>query len=200
MADLRWSGFDRLIARLGAIADPDANPLMLEWETIVREDNRDGALRGVDRYDVPYVPVTYRPKISPPAKATKRQRNYAPADRRGVFAGLGDHPAGTNNNLTPAEYRLLGGKPLDPRGPNSRIITNLVTDHTTRPVGGIWSVFGMWEEVVSTTGYAFLHDLFVGDGRYGKIPARDPRGVRKAGRAKALTAAKRWLVNVVKGT
>jgi hypothetical protein len=200
MADLRWSGYDRLIARLGAIAHPDANPLMLEFEKIITEDNRDGALRGVDRYDVPYIPVTYRPKVAPAPKPTRRQRNNAPADRRGVFAGLGPHVAGTNNNLTSAEYRRLGGKPLDPRGPNSRIITNLGVGHDEAPsADGVWLAYGRWVDVVSTTGYAFLHDLFTGKGRFGSIPARDPRGVRKAGRAKALTAAKAWLVNVVKG-
>ena len=49
MATMTWSGFDRLIARLDRIAHPDANPLMLLWETIITEDNRAGVLAGTDK-------------------------------------------------------------------------------------------------------------------------------------------------------
>jgi hypothetical protein len=199
MATLEWAGYDRLIVRLGAIANPDAGPLMLEFERIILADNRDGALRGVDKNDVPYAPVTYRPKAPGPVKTTAVQRNNRPANRRGVFAGLGPSAAGENNNLTPAEYRLLGGPPLAPRGPHSRIVTNLAVDSNSAPVNGVWEAWGEWVEVASTTGKYFLPYLFEGKGRYGAIPARDPRGVRSAGRAKALAAAKTWLVNVVKG-
>jgi hypothetical protein len=196
MAKLEWVGFDRLIVRLGAIAHPDAGPLMLAFEDVIVEDNERGSLAGTDRYDVPYPAVTYRPIKSGPVKPAKRQVNN---DRRGVFAGMGPAAAGLNNNLSSYEYRRLGGPPLAPRGPASRIITNLVTDSDSTAVDGVWTAFGFWKEIVSTKGYHFMPDLWAGKGRYGAIPARDPRGVRSAGRAEALAAAKVWLANVVKG-
>lgn len=193
MASLTWPGYDRLIAKLGKMTNPDLGPLMLKFEGIIREDNREGNLNGFDKDGIPYPGVTYRPVPPGPVKTTRAQRNNVPADRRGIFAGMGPHPAGGNNNLTPAQYRLLGGPPLAPRGPHSRIITNLATDSDTKKVDGAWTAWGYWKEVVSTKGVYFLPYLFRGQGRYGRIPARDPRGVRPAGKQKAVAAAKTFL-------
>jgi len=187
MADLKWSGYDRLIARLGAIAEPDAEPLMIEFEAIIVADNRAGVLAGTDKDGGPMRAVTYRPIKTGARPTTDQQVNN---DRRGVFSGFGPAAAGLHNNLTSAEYRRLDGPPTAPRRENSRVITNLRSGHSDGPSDGVWIASAWWQEVVSTTGYEFLPDLFA---------IRDLRGVRPDGRAKALTAAKRWLSNVVKG-
>jgi hypothetical protein len=193
-ATFTWAGFGQMMGRLQRLADPDPIPLLEEWEEVIRRDNKRGILAGQDKDGNPLRPVTYRPK-GPPKRATKRQRNNAGA--RGIFAGLGPSAAGLHNNLTSAEYRKLGGPPLAPRGPNSRVITNLATVHSTAPVNGQWFADGYWDEVVSTKGVAFLKYHFDGAGR---LPKRDLRGVRPQGKREALRAMQDWARSLLRGT
>ena len=202
MASYSWPDYSRLAGMLNRLADPDPTPLLEEWEDVIREDNRRGILvTQTDCRGNPMVPVKYRPKGAP-QRPTRAQQNRA--GRRGVFAGLGPHAAGLNNNLTTSEYKRLGGPPLAPRGPNSRVITNLVTVHSTAPVGGEWFAAGYWDEVVSMRGVMFLPAHFTGanTGRGGrtKLPVRDLRGIRPQGRMEALKALKRWGRSLLKGT
>lgn len=44
MAQLTWSGYDQIRSQLGRPIDPDATPLMEEWEHIFVADNRRGVL------------------------------------------------------------------------------------------------------------------------------------------------------------
>lgn len=195
MANFSWDGFGRLTARLAKLSEPDANPLMEEWERVIVEDNRRGVLAGQDKDGISMRPVTYRPR-----RVKGKRTAVTPAQRnngRGVFAGLGPASAGFNNNLTSAEYRKLSGPPLAPRGASSRVITNLFTGHSTRPVNGVWFATGAWAEVVSTKGVPFLPYHFNGQGRN---PIRDLRGVRPQGRVLAVIALQEWGQSLVKGT
>lgn len=189
------SGLDRLVERFRKIANPDPKPLMLSLSKIVEDDNRKGVLAGIDCRGNPMPPVTYRPKPAP-IKLTRAQKNNPKKGaRRGVFAGIGAHPAGTNNNLTSAEYRRLAGPPLAPRGAFSRVITNLRFLFGEPVPGTQWELIGYWEEVVNTKGQRFLHYHFEGSGR---LPVRDLAGIRPAGVAKARNAARAWLIDQVR--
>lgn len=195
MASFQWNGFSQLMSGLDSLASPDPTPLLEEWEGVIRRDNKRGILAGEDKDGNPLKPVKYRPVGAPSTQRVKKhQRNNAGV--RGVFAGLGPHAAGLNNNLTSREYRFLGGPPLAPRGTSSRVITNLVTAHTTAPVGGEWAAFGWWDEVVSTKGVPFLiahfEGLATGRGHKVKLPVRDLRGVRPRGKQEALRALRKW--------
>lgn len=181
---LDTSGVDRLMTGLRALGDFDATPLMVTWTGLIEEDNRRGVLHGLDKDGVPMVAVKYRPKPPGPLKPNRSQRGGARANaKRGPFPfnALG----GVNHgNLTSAEYRLLGGTPLDPRDQFSRVVTNLKTGYgRTGPLDMQWYAMGYWDEVVSTKGVPFLRFHFDGEGR---LPRRDLRGVRPAGVAKAL--------------
>jgi hypothetical protein len=179
MATFSWDGFGKLTAVLGKLADPDATPLMEEWERIIVEDNRKGVLAGTDKDGKSMDPVTYRPK-GKAARVGARQRNNA----RGVFAGMGIHASGLNNNLTSSEYRKLNGPPLAPRRANSRVITNLFTQHGRDPgADNAWFAEGAWVEVEDTKGRPFLQYLF---------KKRDLRGVRPWGMKEAAKALQRW--------
>src|SRR6202034_3051404 len=97
-----------------------------------------------------------------PARPTAAQRNTKNSRaRRGAFAGFGLHASGLHNNLTAAEYKLLGGPPLAPRGAFSRVITNFMTDWA-KLRDGLWQVTFWWEDVVSTKGVPFLRYHFEG--------------------------------------
>jgi len=189
MATFEWTGYGQLMARVGDLVNPNAEPLMAQWEDVIVEDNETGILVAhTDCFDVPLKAVTYRPIRAGAKQPTKRQTNNS---ARGVFAGFGPSAAGLHNNLTGAEYRRLDGPPTAPRGRGSRVITNLVTDHTTAPdAGGVWEAFGMWEEVVTVKGEPFLQWLFL---------TRDLRGVRAAGRARAQALAYQWGMNLMRG-
>lgn len=195
-----WDGFDLLNAQLERLIDPDATPLMVEWEHILVEDNRRGVLAGLDKDGDPMPPVTYRPRgPRAPKRVSPKQRNRARSGRRGVFAGIGVHEAGTNNNLTRAEYERLSGPPLAPRGAYSRVITNYLTAHGRD--GNQWFAAGAWFEVVSTQGVPFLEAHFDGaaTGRnYAvKLPVRNLRGVRPEGIREASEAVETWITRLL---
>ena len=109
--------------------------------------------------------------------------------KKGIFAGFGPYASGLHNNLTTAQYRLLGGPPLAPRDQFSRVITNLkVTIGTPAMGANNWYAEGAWDEVVNTKGEPFLKYHFDGIG----LPRRDLRGVRPQGIAKAIDALRNW--------
>ena len=138
---------------------------------------------------------------------TKAARKYEPTSnecglvkkrtsKRGRFMGLGVMSSGVNNNLTSAQYRLLGGPPLAPRDQFSRVITNLKVTIGGPPNGSPnWYAEGAWDEVVNVQGQPFLKYHFDGTGR---LPRRDLRGVRPQGVAKAVDALRNWAKDAVR--
>ncbi len=132
-------------------------------------DNTRGVMAGIDANDQPMLPVTYRTGVAKPIKRTGRKRAI-PA--RGGF---------TAGGLTTAQYKLLTGPPLAPRGLGSRVITNLETGHST---GSPWFAVGAWRDVVDAKGRAFLKYAF---------ELRDLRGVRAEGRAEARALLRIYL-------
>jgi hypothetical protein len=60
MAWISLIGFDATARRLDVMADPDASPLMDDWERIIVEGNRRGVLSGLDGNDRPMPPLRYR--------------------------------------------------------------------------------------------------------------------------------------------
>jgi hypothetical protein len=174
---LDLTGLDHILAGLRRIQHLDATSLMLSWQLIIETDNRDGIMKGLDKDGVPinsYAPITYRPK-GPPKRHLRRK--------------VGAFNPGVGGNLSSSEYRRLGGPPLAPRGTGSRVITNLLTGKEGQPGDTQWAAIGYWEGVVSPKGNPFLIHHFTGAGR---LPRRDLRGLRPAGRAKALTALQAW--------
>jgi hypothetical protein len=201
------AGLENLTAKLRTIKDIDATPLMLSWMKIGEEDNRRGILAGLDKDGIPMVPVKYRPIAPGPYRVNvivkgkgvkqlnaemKRFRLGQKASlRAGAFAGrsgIGPGWVGRNNNLTTAEYQVLGGPPLAPRDQFSRVITNYKADYARLPSGN-WATTFFWDEVVSPKGVDFLKYHFDGAGR---LPRRDLRGIRPEGRQEALRALQNW--------
>ena len=80
----------------------------------------------------------------------------------------------------------------------SRVISNLLTGHA-RESATRWVAFGYWDEVVDEEGRPFLRYHFDGlvlpGGR--RLPPRDLRGVRPAGREKARKAMIAWARDLV---
>ena len=172
------------MAGLRQLGDFDATSLMKSWMKIVDDDNRSGILLGLDAQGVMMTPVTYRP-VAPPKKPAASQKMGKRANvKKGEYQGFGPLASGLHGNLTSAEYRLLGGPPLAPRGQFSRVITNFQTDYARlRP--GYWQVTFWWENVVSNEGRSFLRYHFTG-GKH--LPRRDLRGIRPTGLARCAEA------------
>lgn len=187
--------FGRLYNRLAKIQNPDATALMVAWEQVIRDDNREGILAGTDKDGMPMYPVKYRPKGTNFGGPTGAQRLGQAKNRKRdlLFGGLGPQMSGLNNNLTRKEYERLGGPPLAPRGQFSRVITNLLTGHS-REGSDHWTAFGYWDEVVDVEGRPFLRYHFDG-GR--NLPPRDLRGVRPRGREIARKAMIAWARDLV---
>lgn len=203
MSDLQFPALERVLLGVKSMMRLDATALMVTWCNIIEEDNRMGILAGLDKDGVPMAPVTYRPKAPGPYRVSKTKTKdkrlkeslkqfrvgQRPNLTRGAFAGIGPAVSGLNNNLSTAEYQLLGGPPLAPRDQFSRVITNMKFK-VEQPNGddGQWAALGAWDEVVSTKGQPFLHYHFDGIGQ----KRRDLRGVRPQGIAKALDALRNW--------
>lgn len=201
---LDMTGLTKRIEQLEALKTVDATDLMITWQRIISEDNRRGILQGLDKNGVPMIPVKYRPETTKPLRVTKppkqltikealkRQRlNQKANKRKGVSAGLGPLASGLHNNLTSAEYKLLGGPPLAPRDQFSRVITNLEVGYGGPPKGDPqWFAFGEWADVVSNKGIPFLKYHF--HSVPSRLPVRDLRGVRPDGIAKAVDALRNW--------
>lgn len=164
---------------------------------IIDDDNRKGVLAGTDMNGNPMAAVTYRPKLKPgqkPTKLTVEQRlGQSPKTARPKYVPI--EGSTRNNNLTSAQYRLLSGPALAPRGQFSRVITNLLTDFDdSQRESGVWEAYGYWDEVVSVKGVAFLKFHFDGEGQ----KQRDLRGVRPAGREEGRLAARAWALATVR--
>lgn len=183
---LDLKGLDRITAGFSQLVNPNAEDLMMRWRLVIDDDNRKGILSGLDKDGVPMIPVTYRPKPKA-VKPTAAQRQGLKARAKvGHFQGLG---AASYGNLTSAEYRLLGGPPLAPRGQFSRVITNMVTAYGREAGSGQWYAMGYWDQVFSKKRIEFLHWHFLGAGR---LPRRDLTGLRPQGREKARTSLIAW--------
>jgi hypothetical protein len=166
---------------------------MVSWMKILVEGNRKGVLAGTggDGRNLP--PVTYRP-VGRARATTAGQRNLPPGRQRPVFAGYGPHAAGLNNNLSPAEYRRLGGPPLAPRKANSRVITNYMVDYD-RIREDVWQATYSWLDVINVKGLPFLRYHFDGAGR---LPRRDLRGIRPDDRRLMAGAQAAWMKDVLR--
>ena len=126
----------------------------------------------------------------------KMRRGEKASAKKGMFAGIGSWTTAPHNNLTSAQYRLLGGPPLAPRDQFSRVITNLKVTIGGPPNGSPnWYAEGAWDEVVNVQGQPFLKYHFDGTGR---LPRRDLRGVRPQGVAKAIDALRNWAKDAVR--
>lgn len=176
---------------LAKIRNADFSPLMERWEVIMAQDNRRGVLAGLDKDGQPLIPVTYRPITPNPPRPTSRQTN----NRNRLPMGFGPAAAGLHNNLTFKEYQRLGGPPLAPRGPFSRVITNLVT-RSGRRSGSIWYAAAAWMDIVSTKGRPFLRAHLLG---LNGLPKRNIAGVRPEGRREAQTALRAFVARLVYG-
>jgi hypothetical protein len=175
------TGLDHVAAGLRRLQSPNVQPLLDSCMLIIEADNRQGIMAGTDKDGVPMRAVTYRPQ-GPPKRFAKRK--------------VGAFNPGTGGNLSSVEYRRLGGPPLAPRGTASRVITNLHTG-SGRESDTRWYVIGYWEDVVSSGGVPFLIAHFEGrtittKRAVIKLPRRDLRGLRPAGREKARTALRAW--------
>jgi hypothetical protein len=196
------TGLDRLRARFDRIANPDPTPLLIRIADLMDKDNRDGVLDGKDGNGNQMMPVTYRPvsaKTGRPvkvgAKLTVAQRlGQKPTKTRGSYSRIGSGIERANNNLTSAEYRLLGGPPLAPRKQFSRVITNYMQSFgqiSTRT----WQVVGAWINVLSVKGVPFLRFHFDGVGHQWK---RDLRGIRPEGRERIRATARAWMISEIR--
>jgi hypothetical protein len=163
---------DQFIGQVNSLADADFEPLMLELELILREDNEQGALAGLDGFGMPLEPVTYRPN---PNKVKPTNYTILP-----------------NNNLTSSWYRTLDGPPLAPRREESRIVTQFRTGHYREP--GAWVAIGAWEDVLSVQGIEFLPFHFRGEGN---LPVRDLAHVRPSAMRRAKEALHDFAVALI---
>jgi hypothetical protein len=207
--DLR---FTRILQRLDQLENMDATPLMVSWMDIMRTDNKEGVLAGLDKDGNPMQPVTYRPdpkagtKIDIASKEAAHMRLGQRASRKHdlFFGGFGPFASGWNNNLSWLEYRRSTGPPLAPRFQFSRVITNLLTAYKPlRPDGtNHWEAWAYWDQVVSPTGFSFLPVHFNGEplGTFGPSIKRDLRGLRPVGRKKAEDAFRAWALDLLRAT
>lgn len=187
-ASYSWGGFDALSRKLAKLKDPDASPLMEQWERIIVEDNRKGVLAGTDKDDRPMPPLKYRGGSGAKTKGRK-------GGTRGTVA-VGANNPGTGGNLTTAEYQKLTGPRLAPRGAQSRVITNLHTGSGRDPGNANrWFAVGAWADVVTKAGKKLLPYHFDGVGRN---PQYDLRGVRAWGQKQAREALRQWVEGLLK--
>ena len=188
MASLSWPGYDKLIAKLAKLKDPDLMPVMEQWRATVIEGNRRGVLQGVDGYGRPMPALKYRNGTRAPKTRNRRVPDY----------GTTRHAATINDNLTTREYQQLTGPRLAPRGEQSRIIKNLFVDIAVS--GGTprrWGLRGGWFEVRGRDGTEFLPVHFLGL-RAGRgagfiMPRYDLRRVRDEDRQLCRNALKAFV-------
>lgn len=174
-------GIDRLVGKIRSLESIDFMPLMVEWGVILTEDNREGALAGLDGFGIPLIPVTYRPD---PKAGSRKTINF-------------DIQA--NNNLTSGHYRTLDGPPLAPRREESRIVTNFVTSPEGPMPDGSWHALGAWTDIVDINGdFEILTAHFPGPDHNPRLPVRDLAHVRPSALEKARTAL-RSFVQVILG-
>lgn len=167
---------DRLISRVQSFETIDFMPLMVEFGVLLENDNRDNALAGIDGFDVPMIPVTYRP-----------DQNVG--KRKAI-----DYSILSNNNLSSQHYRTLDGPPLAPRGDESRIHTEFVTD-PKNPAPNYWQVLGGWENYVTIDGTEEILPFHAGGPEHNpRLPIRDVFHVRPS----TLKRARDMLVTFIR--
>ncbi len=162
------AGINQLIGKVRSLESIDFTPLMLDWREILENDNEVGIMAGLDGFDQPFTPVTYRP-----VDVSRRRKDV---DRRVL----------SNNNLTSSWYRELDGPPLAPRELESRSITNFRTAHEpdsfSPGYSGGWSALGSWEDFLSVDGEEILPFHTHGEGN---LPVRNLQHVRPGSIVKA---------------
>lgn len=159
MATVDWPEFDRHlrpVVALGGIDESDLEPLFARWARSWMEDHRQCVLSEQSKDGTPIRPVTYRGSVAV-AKKTRKGRKFGAAF--GKFAGFGPFAVGLNNNLTNAEYKKLTGPALAPRGDDSRILTNALTDWG-KTGSGEFQLVAYLDEVVDTSGNPFMTQQF----------------------------------------
>ncbi len=171
-------GLDLLIGRVRALTMIDFSPLMIEWRTILEEDNVEGAMAGLDGFGNPLEPVTYRP------------------DPRAGSRKTIDMTELVNGNLSSQAYRTLDGPPLAPRGLDSRIVTHFETAHGREANPDEWYALGAWKDVLSIASVPFLPFHFRGEGN---LPVRDLAHVRPTAMAKARQALRDFVNGILRG-
>jgi hypothetical protein len=157
---------DKLISQIEDFEAIDFSPLMEEWRDILQTDNEQNL--GIDAFGIPMDDVTYRPD----AKAgTRKPIDYSILEY---------------NNLTSGHYRTLGGPPLSPRGPDSRVTQNFRTDWDRD--GNEWVTRMWWEDFLSLDSLQILPFHAEGSEHNPKLPIRDLLGIRPGAVAKARDA------------
>jgi hypothetical protein len=156
-----------LVSRLGAAIHANPEPLLIQWRKRIEVGNKRGILARTDANGQHLEDAKYRPRGESQKFGLRQQKKF-----------LRGKTEPGHNNLTSAQYRRLAGPGTAPRGPFSRVITNLLTGHGYDSSRGVYFSEGWWADVESATGYQFLEDLFEGRGRYGPIAKRELRGVR----------------------
>jgi hypothetical protein len=194
------TGLDKLRAQFEEIANPNPTLLLIRISKLMDNDNRDGVLAGLGGDNQSLAPVTYRPVSAKTGKRVKVGATLTIEQRlgqnrgikRGRYSRIGSGDQRANNNLTTAEYRLLGGPPLAPRRQFSRVITNYKQD--VIQIGPkVWEVIGSWVNVLSKKGVPFLHYHFDGVGQ----KRRDLRGIRPAGMEAIRATARKWMISII---
>lgn len=123
MALVDLAPLERLAAHLDTIADLDrqadlVEPLLLRLETVLRDDNERGLLAGLDCNDQP---------MPPTQRETHQHSAWRTIKGRRVLVALATPPKAGDQG--PIRHRKGGGKPLVPRGTQSRAIANARTAH-----------------------------------------------------------------------
>lgn len=168
---INTQGIDRLLGKVKSLESINFEPLMLQWRKILEEDNRRGALAGLDGWGKPLTPVTYRPQTVKHPNLRIRK----------------------NNNLYTSHYKILTGPPLAPRGEQSRIIQNFKT--ASLQEGNRWVAIGSWEDILSVQDISFLPFHFKGAGR---LPKRSLNHIRPQAKQEARTALRQFAKHLLK--
>ena len=174
--NVNTEAIDAFLGKVIGLETVDFTPLMNLWREFLEEDNKEGALAGLDGYGNPLQPVTYRPD---PSAGTRKPIDFS---------------IQPNDNLTSGHYRTLDGPPLAPQGLESRIVTHYRTAWD-RPAPGEWVTTGGWQDVVSISGVPFLDAHFTGANN---LPIRDLAHVRPTALQRARDALQGFATGLLK--
>jgi hypothetical protein len=176
IVNINNEALDTFLGQVRKLEYVEFEPLLNVLGEILREDNTEGALKGLDGFGDPLIPVTYRPD---PTAGSRKPIDYS---------------IKANNNLTSGHYRTLDGPPLAPRGLDSRIVTNYATvwEHEAE---GVYLALGHWVNVESIDGVPFLGAHFRGDNG---LPVRNLAHVRPGAVQLARDALHGFVTAIVK--
>lgn len=170
-----WPGFPELQAKLDRLSDPDPTAVLEALRDVLRADNHDGVLAGLDCDGVP-MPLTWRQQHAESQWASK----VMPDGTRRSFKMVGFEEGGD-------------GPALAPHGEASHTIASLRT-FFFQDGPGRWVVVGDWEDVVSKDGVGYLPFHFRGEGH---LPVRDLAGLRPEGWARAGELVDLWATGLL---